>query len=427
MFWLNDEVCLSPYPQELLYHFLAALNEGKVCLHPSDTLPGLTFHPLLAKGRDNLLYIKQRESQKPFVSLVNSIEKAMIFWQPLPGAWERILSQLWPGPLTVVWKAQTLAPVFLQSKTGSLALRYPKWQVEDEWMKRLMESVDFPLPSTSINIAGDMPCRDWPTALEFLQGHPQQCFIPKLEYVPVFSQPASTIIELHEDGSFTMLREAAMPKEVIMKAVDQQQKPVQATQKKPIQIYLASESPRRKSLLAQAGVDFIVSASSFVEKPKPSEAPEEYVLRNAIGKGQWLWDQQGTQLKSDSLIISADTIVVLDNRILEKPSDAAHAKQMLSELSGRWHRVFTGLCFHMVSDHQLVKSKHAIFETDVLFKELSDKEIQNYIASGDPFDKAGSYGIQGLGSFMIKEIKGSYTNVMGLPLAETIDWLKDVI
>ena len=122
----------------------------------------------------------------------------------------------------------------------------------------------------------------------------------------------------------------------------------------------------------------------------------------------------------DAVVVAADTIVVQDNRILEKPKDEADAAQMLRELSGRTHQVMSGLC---VMDRRRMKSQTVV--TEVQFKELGDREIQAYIRTGEPMDKAGAYGIQGYAAYMVRAIRGSYTNVVGLPLTETVETLHE--
>ncbi len=180
-------------------------------------------------------------------------------------------------------------------------------------------------------------------------------------------------------------------------------------------IILASQSPRRKYLLEQAGIDFDVIPSSFDESSVPVTDTETYVRILAEAKAGDIADQH-----TERWVIGADTIVLIDNTILGKPGSRQEAGEMLKRLSGETHQVFTGysICCrskgHMFSD---------TVKTDVSFKALSDDEIEWYIHTKEPFDKAGAYAIQGLGTFLVKKINGSYTNVVGLPVCEVIEYL----
>ncbi len=170
-------------------------------------------------------------------------------------------------------------------------------------------------------------------------------------------------------------------------------------------IVLASASPRRKELLAGLGVHFEVYVSGIEEKPWPDETPASYSLRNASDKARAV-----ALVRPGALIIAADTIVVLGAKILEKPVDAPHAKEMLQMLSGRRHEVITGLC--------LLKPGCEFAEavrTGVVFRRLSGAEIEAYVATGEPMDKAGAYAIQGGAASFVDHVEGSYTNVVGLP------------
>lgn len=180
-------------------------------------------------------------------------------------------------------------------------------------------------------------------------------------------------------------------------------------------IILASASPRRKELLSQVGLNFESIPSLINEDIREGETPEEHVLRLALYKAREISKNQ-----QNSLVIGADTVVVLDGKILGKPQDEKEAFEMLSQLSGREHKVYTGFCVRD-SSNDVECSK--VVESRVRFKQLTSEEIEGYIKSGEPMDKAGAYAIQGKGSYMIKEIQGSYTNVVGLPLCELIEVL----
>ncbi len=175
-------------------------------------------------------------------------------------------------------------------------------------------------------------------------------------------------------------------------------------------IYLASGSPRRSELLTQLCVCFSVIKAPIEEVKLASESAEQYVLRLALEKAQAGWQSS----KQDRPVLGADTIVVYKQQILEKPQDQLHAKEMMQLLSGKTHQVFTAVA---VVDKQ--HQQQVLVKTDVTFKTLSEQEITDYWLTGEPLDKAGGYGIQGLAGRFITNISGSYTAVVGLPLYET--------
>ncbi|MBD2810136.1 septum formation inhibitor Maf [Xenorhabdus sp. Vera] len=177
-------------------------------------------------------------------------------------------------------------------------------------------------------------------------------------------------------------------------------------------IYLASGSPRRRELVGLLDFNFEILTPQVEEKWREGESPQQYVTRLAREKSQ-----AGVALAPhDYPVLGADTIVVLDNHILEKPRDQQHATKMLSALSGQSHQVITAVA---LSNSQCVLSETVI--TDVTFRQLSQREIQEYIATGEPMDKAGAYGIQGKGGCFVRKINGSYHAVVGLPLVETYE------
>jgi septum formation protein len=177
-------------------------------------------------------------------------------------------------------------------------------------------------------------------------------------------------------------------------------------------LVLASASPRRSELLAQAGFSFKVHPAHIPEDPLPGEDPIAYVIRLAREKAETVFAELSSQGPAAPQVLGADTTVTLDNHILGKPEDAADAARMLRLLSGRTHRVITGVA--VVSE----KSTEVAAEvTGVQFLTLSDEEIAAYIATGEPMDKAGAYAIQGRGARWIPRIEGCYFNVVGLPLA----------
>lgn len=173
-------------------------------------------------------------------------------------------------------------------------------------------------------------------------------------------------------------------------------------------IVLASQSPRRRELLTQMGYsDFSVIPPQGEEKADPTLPPEEYVEQLALHKAQ----EVASRCTPEELIIAADTVVVLDRRVLGKPANNAEALQMLSALSGRKHIVCTGVC---VIRGDEVDVRHA--STKVTFCTLTQREMLSYIKTGEPLDKAGAYGIQGRGALLVERIEGDYYNVVGLPI-----------
>lgn len=177
---------------------------------------------------------------------------------------------------------------------------------------------------------------------------------------------------------------------------------------KNARIILASSSPRRAELLNGLGVEFEQTPSLVPERLHVGEAPPDYIIRLARAKviaAARRWDA--------GLVIGADTIVVVDGRILEKPEDEEDAARLLRQLSGRWHAVMTGLALYDISSGREVAD---FDKTLVRFSPLTEKEIRWYINTGEPMDKAGGYGIQGKGGLFVEEIAGNYFNVVGLPI-----------
>lgn len=182
-------------------------------------------------------------------------------------------------------------------------------------------------------------------------------------------------------------------------------------------LVLASGSPRRKELLTQLGVEFEVLVSDVEEAQRAEEQAQDYVTR--LSKDKAL---AGLTLREDAVVLGSDTIVVCDGQVLEKPENLAHSKQMLSMLSGRAHQVMTAVT--LVSRE---RSESVVVTTNVWFKPLSEQEIEQYWHTGEPCDKAGSYGIQGIGGRFVTRIEGSYHAVVGLPLFETDQLLKEFL
>ena len=180
-------------------------------------------------------------------------------------------------------------------------------------------------------------------------------------------------------------------------------------------ITLASASPRRLDLLRLAGFDPDVSPADIDETPHPQEAPETYAARVAGEKAAVV------SARAPGVVVAADTIVVLDAHLLGKPADAPSAAAMLGRLQGRTHQVSTAVAVHAGG----VLSGSIVVTTKVAMTELDDETIARYVAGGEPLDKAGGYGIQGGAAAFVRAIEGSYTNVVGLPLVETLELLRN--
>lgn len=194
-------------------------------------------------------------------------------------------------------------------------------------------------------------------------------------------------------------------------------------------VYLASKSPRRQELLRQIGVEFEElllreapgRRRDIVEVPRKDEVPVDYVKRVARTKAAVGWHRMGRRELPPKPVLAADTEVVLDETALGKPEDAADAGAMLSRLSGRTHEVMTAVAIRWNAQIAV-----ALSVSRVTFRELPHDEIERYIATGEPFDKAGGYGIQGRAATFISRLEGSYSGVMGLPLFETAEILAKI-
>jgi len=185
--------------------------------------------------------------------------------------------------------------------------------------------------------------------------------------------------------------------------------------RKQDEIILASKSPRRQYLLRKAGLDITVTPSRIDEQRLETESARAYVRRLATSKAEDV-----ARRFPQAWVIGADTIVSIHGAIMGKPEGREDAREMLQRLSGETHQVYTGYCICNHSNHRLVND---VVVTEVTFKELSAAEIEWYIHTSEPFDKAGAYAIQGLGTFLVRRIHGSYTNVVGLPVCEVIEIL----
>ena len=180
-------------------------------------------------------------------------------------------------------------------------------------------------------------------------------------------------------------------------------------------LVLASKSPRRQQILRDAGIAFVVRAADVAEERQPQESPVDYVRRLAAEKAS------AVPLQAGEIVLGADTVVVVEGLVLEKPHDDADAARMLGLLSGREHDVITGVCLRSATE-QFVD----VAATRVRFVTLAPGEIAAYVAGGEPMDKAGGYAIQGLASKFIDRIEGDYFNVVGLPIALVWRRLKEL-
>jgi len=180
-------------------------------------------------------------------------------------------------------------------------------------------------------------------------------------------------------------------------------------------LVLASASPRRQELLRNAGIPFEVQPAHIAEDPLPYEQPQTCAERLARDKALAI-----AGLRPNDAILGADTVVVIENQTLGKPLDTADAARMLRLLSGRTHRVITGVC--LVSSGEVAVASES---SSVVMSEIADREISSYIATGEPMDKAGAYAIQGIASRWIPRIEGDYSNVVGLPVARVYRMLRE--
>lgn len=194
-----------------------------------------------------------------------------------------------------------------------------------------------------------------------------------------------------------------------------------------MRLYLASRSPRRRELLNQIGIDFdtvvfrdgMRADSETDETPRPHEDPVAYVERVARAKavhGLKIVEERRLPMRP---VLSADTTLELDGEIIGKPTDMADATAILRRLSGRMHRVLTG-----VAINHMGRTEYVLSTSEVHFRDIDDEEIRHYVMSGEPMDKAGAYGIQGRAGLFVRHLAGSYTGVMGLPVCETGELLK---
>lgn len=188
---------------------------------------------------------------------------------------------------------------------------------------------------------------------------------------------------------------------------------------------LASGSPRRQALLKQIDMEFEVITADVDESYKDGTAPDEIVAILSRRKGLAVYERIKDSLKDETVIISADTLVALDNKVLGKPKDEDEAFEMLSALSGRSHFVYTGvtLIYHSKNG---IKDMTFTDGAEVFFRDLDENEIKDYIATGEPMDKAGAYGIQERGAVLAEKIHGDFYTIVGLPIVRVVTGIKEI-
>lgn len=183
---------------------------------------------------------------------------------------------------------------------------------------------------------------------------------------------------------------------------------------KKLELILASQSPRRKELLAWLNIPFKIVSSNIEEHLNPELSPSDQAISLAQQKGEAI-----TKIcESDSLIIAADTLVILGEKIFGKPKDKNEAREILRELSGKTHEVITGVSFHLVRSSLKTENRNFFVSSRVSFDPLNEEIMKNYLATNESLDKAGAYGIQGAALTFISQLEGSYSNVVGLPLSD---------
>lgn len=190
---------------------------------------------------------------------------------------------------------------------------------------------------------------------------------------------------------------------------------------------LASQSPRRRELLADAGFELTVAPADIDEARRYGEGPVELVCRLAAEKAEAVRGSLESA-PADGLLVAADTIVWMGEEALGKPRDAADAAAMLRKLSGKTHHVSTGVCAMLLAeDASPVREARFVETSDVTFWELTEAQVEAYVSCGEPLDKAGSYGIQGAGRLLVREVRGDYSNVVGLPIARLVRELEALL
>lgn len=184
-------------------------------------------------------------------------------------------------------------------------------------------------------------------------------------------------------------------------------------------IYLASTSPRRKRLLREHGIRFKVLKPAYHEKPLPRLSPRGLVSTHALEKGM-----SCLPLVKKGIVLSADTVVYFDKKIIGKPASIRAAVQTLLKLQGRWHEVFTGVAVLSIKNHRIVKKRQFVVQTRIKIKPMKRGEIVRYFKKVNPLDKAGGYAIQSRSASIVASVKGSFSNAVGLPMERCLVFLR---
>ncbi len=195
---------------------------------------------------------------------------------------------------------------------------------------------------------------------------------------------------------------------------------------KDLTLILGSSSPRRHELISYLNLKVETLSPPFDESSVKEEDPKKLVCLIAQGKSSSILQMHSIENLSKKILMTADTIVYSNQKILGKPKDKSDAILTLKSMSGKTHHVYTCVNFSYLKNNETLEHRKIVTQTDVTFNSLALEEIEEYVETSEPHDKAGSYAIQGKGSFMVKSINGSYTNVVGLPLAETFDEIKSI-
>ena len=211
--------------------FIQQLESIKLCLHPTDSIPGLAFDPRHDSALSLLLNFKKRSNEKSFIGLVANQKKALDYFAPsLPIMWQKALEVLWPAPLSVIYQAASLCPKSLVAADGSIALRVPRLAPEDTWFYTVLNTIDYPLPTTSVNHSGEQPRPDWKNAIALVEDF-QEIYVPPIYRTNQMSQKTSddhmlaqvsrpsTLIKIKTDGNFEILRPGLVDESIICDAL----------------------------------------------------------------------------------------------------------------------------------------------------------------------------------------------------------------
>ena len=339
------------------------LLSGGVAVIPTDTVYGLAAHPRFPQAVQRLYDIKRRDAKKPIALLAGDEQGACDFLGAFSDAAHRLASRYWPGALTLVLPS---------AAGGTEGVRVPN----HAWTRELLTRCGGVLRVTSANLSGEVAATE---AGELLA---KAGFNPDLLVDGGISPGgvASMVLRV-EDEALTLLRPGPIPI-----------------------LTLASASPRRAKILREHKVDFIVTTSSVDEVSYEGD-PVRTVRENALRKGE--------AVHAFGSVLSADTIVSFKGRIFGKPRDLDEAKEFLRILGGETHQVLTAVAY---------RGEVRVETSNVTFKPLDEREIEDYVADVRPLDRAGAYDIDESGDRLVASFTGSYENIMGLPLEPLRDW-----